>query len=278
MTSMNVRIKKKLGAGLYGSVYLAEAYGQQCIYKLEKTNDNSMFHRQVDFDEFAKPYGRTFMRLIGYGTINPCKYRHSVPYKLSKEDSNWLKGKNKESTCTYLLYTPVLERSLEYTILNRKQHLDMLYQVFNAVNILYTNGWQHRDIHQGNVMYIKDKWLLVDYGAMKHISHNSTPQDDSIEKDYINDGFQVFWNVCMPDVRKSSVQTIKKSNLWSVIKSKVPKNVRDKDPYIVGLACIHNPKIVHEHPFLDLYEFILLHLEDANYKRILEKIKSTKSI
>ena len=53
-----IKLKKKLGEGVNGTVYLCEYKGRNMIYKIEKYNNDkstkSSFIRELEFSKFAK--------------------------------------------------------------------------------------------------------------------------------------------------------------------------------------------------------------------------------
>lgn len=66
---MNTHTKKKLGAGVIGTVYLSDVNGQKCITKIEKYEEVakpllSSYYRQLEFDILAQKYPNNFLTLV----------------------------------------------------------------------------------------------------------------------------------------------------------------------------------------------------------------------
>ena len=93
--------------------------------------------------------------------------------------------KNGLKQCLILSYAPVLDgtlRSLRVDTFTNKQFYTLLYQVIYAINILQKNGYMHRDVHSGNIMYQlispgKYQWYIIDYGTIHHKSFIENARD-----------------------------------------------------------------------------------------------------
>jgi serine/threonine protein kinase len=176
---MNIQTKKKLGEGVMGTVYLSDVNGQKCVTKIEKYEEVktpllSSYYRQLEFDNLAKQYPNKFLTLIQHGIIKNCSHQQKLPKEahFPKDILNHLKEKNKLKDCYVLSYVPILEGTLNDVLLSltRKQWIDCFIQLIESVNIMKTNGFYHRDLHGGNIMYIKKnnkyQWYIIDYGLI----------------------------------------------------------------------------------------------------------------
>lgn len=176
----SIKIKKKIGEGVMGTVYLAKSNGNEYIYKIEKLDDHnegtkSTYVRQIDFDEnVASRYPERFMTLKQYGVILDCDHKQKINKKANK--------KNKENDCVYLLYKPLLDGTLgKFMDKNKsnKQYLSMIYSLVKSIQIMRKEGYSHRDLHDGNIMYKKTnsqnikKELFLTYRGMLRIMFSS---------------------------------------------------------------------------------------------------------
>lgn len=204
---MDIKIIKQIGQGLVGTVYLinygstSNTKGQpqkkdtKAIYKIEKIIDLDNYNRQIDFDEtVAKKYPGAFLNLEQYGIINNCTHIQEIPNDITdKKLKNKLIKKNESTRCCFLIYTPVLDGTLENikTSLTKKQRNDMVYQIVYKINIMQKLGYMHRDIHSKNIMYKKlgntITWYIIDYGLIYNKKYNLTSEDKDVNADFISD-------------------------------------------------------------------------------------------
>lgn len=207
----NMKIIKKLGEGVAGTVYLAEfnkmsnAQHEQYIYKLEKWLPRrdllkDVYYRQVEFDKFAKRYPNKFMTLKTHGVIDHCKHIQPIPKFATGKFRTDLEKKNKSDRCFYLAYTPIYKYNLKSThnklMKNIKLWYKMMYQIIEQIDLMRTAGFTHNDIHSGNIMIDDNSnFHIIDYGM---ISHKNWPQNDNdkmIAKYGITDISMFLWNV-----------------------------------------------------------------------------------
>src|SRR5579871_3137638 len=149
---MNIKIKKKLGEGVIGTVYLSDIDGTESITKVEKYDGDmtlkSNYIRQIDFNNFAKQYPDKFMTLIFHGVIELCKHKQTLPDNpnFNKKFLKQLKEKNKFKRCYVLSYVPVLDGTLESILykLTPKQWLNCLMQLITSINLMRKAGFHHR--------------------------------------------------------------------------------------------------------------------------------------
>ena len=187
---MDIKIKRKLGTGVMGTVYLSEINGIKSITKIERYNGDmttkSPYIRQLKFNELAKKYPNNFLVLVFSGVVEKCEHDNPIIRKkrFNKNKMQYLMKINKWEKCSLLSYKPVLDGDLGSIIhkLNSKQSKNALYQIVTCLNIMKKHGYKHRDSHVGNIMYkrinrisakqklLKYQWFLIDYGMISHKS------------------------------------------------------------------------------------------------------------
>ena len=245
---MNIKIKKKLGVGFNGTVFLSEVNGIKSITKVEKFDGDmttkSNYIRQVKFNELAKQYPEYFLTLVLSGIQENCNHKQPMPKQCDKKCAKEFNKKNDLPQCYILSYVPVLDGtwdSLQRSLskpLSSKQYCSALFQLITACNILKKHGYRHRDIHSKNIMYKlngnKYRWYLIDYGAIYHKSF-TTNRDDKIYDENPPDILSVLWalannhiahhmweNGIKPTPFKQFIKYIQKSDEYTNIKPFLP--------------------------------------------------------
>ena len=199
---MSIKIKKKLGEGVNGTVFACKYNGTDAIYKIEKyNNDNttkSSFIREIEFSKLAKKYPKRFMTLRHHEVINNCDHEQKLP----KGFDDWpnavkkvILKKQKYKYCSVLVYTPVLKYTLKqifHKLSNRQKKHAMNY-LMKSVDILQKAGYVHNDIHWGNVMCDRKVkyWYIIDYGSIwnKKFITNRIDRLTRYEYDHVS----LFW-------------------------------------------------------------------------------------
>lgn len=242
---MNCKIKKKLGSGFNGTVYLSEIDGKPAISKVEKydgdSSSRSTYIREIAFSEVARKYPDYFLTLVFHGVIDNCKHVQEKPdMRMNKRQLKVFNEKNKLPSCSMLSYTPVLDGTLGNVmdVLNEKEFYQMVLRIVETCKILEVMGYRHRDIHQGNIMYRMKKgkyqWYLIDYGACYHANFTKNKTDKFLDENP-NDMLMLLWmiidNYAMLYIRRNKlplvsydtmIKRIKKSADYKVIKQLVP--------------------------------------------------------
>jgi serine/threonine protein kinase len=202
---MEVKLLKKLGAGVNGTAYLAESKGKKYVYKIEKYVPESAplkhsYYRQVDFDEkVAQKHKDKFMTLKQHGIINECQHKQAIPHWAKGTHKKKLIAKNGATECFFLLYEPVLSHTVhsmsKEIFASPKLWRKMCYQLVEQMNILKKSGFSHNDIHNRNVMYHKGNFHIIDYGLVSHPNYPAN-KEDKITKKYGHDDMVMFlWNI-----------------------------------------------------------------------------------
>lgn len=169
---MNIKTVKKIGEGVYGTIYKAKYNNKDTIVKIEKLGDDfSDYREQVRFDVFARKHPTQFMILEAHGIINDCKHNQIIPDYIEGEYRKTIIEKNKSFECYYLIYSPIYKNTL-YNVFpklhsNYKLYTKFLYQIINQLLLLHDAKITHNDIHTKNIMCDKDyNFHLIDYGRV----------------------------------------------------------------------------------------------------------------
>lgn len=168
----NIIIKKKLGAGMLGTTYLAEYKNKQYALKIQhilekdkiKDYKNEMW-RELDLYKFINKLDKEdrtfFTKLHDYKIYNNCNHIQKRPFDVNNnlEFANKLKELDESDWCLkYLLDYKGNNTLHTYLIkkkLTEKQILSILVQVSKIILILYDGGYSHNDLHPGNIMINK---------------------------------------------------------------------------------------------------------------------------
>jgi hypothetical protein len=302
---MDLKIEKKIGEGVNGTVYTGEFNSIKCIIKKEKydndTSTKSCFIREIQFAEFAKKYPEYFMQLIYHGVIEQCDHKQPIPTWADRELRKKLVAKNKLTRCSMLVYTPVLNYTWRHKPkLTTVQYYTAIKQLVEAVDILRTNGYIHGDIHADNIMYNgkTKRWILIDYGKIEHKSFEGKPS----RKDYTTDLMNIIWGTTDPPIMRyiqaNNIKILSYDRFLKKLKSNKPImdniqpyiHVVNEDVYdtaITFLCMMLHPYLYIEYikldidcikfmvkPVdLDLMLYMIKHLSDKNYKSIITHIK-----
>ncbi len=196
----STKVVKKLGTGVIGTTYLIVKNGKKYVCKIEKISKNDTIcdtskslWREIEFRNFTKNFPNHFMQLKSWGILDDCTHKQPIPPNfIDKKVRLMLIDKQKSPYCSQLVYTPVLDGTLnkfnttlnDHHFLNKKS-LAMMCQVLYALGLLALNGYMHGDIHGGNIMYKKTdrktinlggisvptygkQWFMIDYGYVLH--------------------------------------------------------------------------------------------------------------
>jgi serine/threonine protein kinase len=167
-----VKIKKKLGAGMLGTTYLAEYKNKEYALKIQhilekdkiKDYKNEMW-RELDLYKFINKLNKEdqvfFTKLYDYKIYNNCSHIQKRPFDINNnsEFAKKLKELDESEWCLkYLLDYKGNNNLNKFLIKNKlteKQILSILIQVCKIILILYEAGYSHNDLHPGNIMINK---------------------------------------------------------------------------------------------------------------------------
>jgi serine/threonine protein kinase len=198
MDISKIKVIKKLGAGMLGTVYLIEYDNKQYAMKVQKIleeekkkNTKSMIWREIlfyrDVNKMSPESQKFFSKLYSSKIIENCKHTQVRPKNLPAMVS-FLNKMNKSNICIILVIDYKGSTNL-YNFLQKKlstkQIYSILLQVCKILLLLEDIKYSHNDLHPGNIMVhsTKDKnfeimghripyngfqLVAIDYGSMTH--------------------------------------------------------------------------------------------------------------
>ena len=205
----SIKVIKKLGSGVIGTTYLIEMNGEKYVDKIEKINKDDIYFdlsknlwREIEFaNKFASKYPNHFMQLKSFEIVKECDHvQPNPPPFIQGKKRQDLINKNKSDYCSKLIYSPVLDGTLQsfYNKINKKTNnkafWSMFCQITYSIGLLIDNGYIHRDTHPGNIMFKKTnkkyiklgnimvnthgmQWFIIDYGLIMHKSYKLNNKD-----------------------------------------------------------------------------------------------------
>lgn len=192
----NFIIKKTLGRGMYGTVYLINYKKKDCALKIEHIlkkdmeNKKSKVWNEIYFSKkFANKYPDQFTSLISFDFLDNCTHKQEYVWNLNMFDKKLqdeLIKLSKSKYCVRKIYSLI-----DYTLgdiinkLSKDQIYSMIIQFFYIIYILEKNKYIHGDIHQFNIGVVKtDKkyikifnkkiptfgfiYKMIDFGRVLH--------------------------------------------------------------------------------------------------------------
>lgn len=201
MDFSKIKVIKKLGAGMWGTVYLIDyenkkyAMKVQKILEEEKTqNPKFPIWRELlffnDVNKMPRDAQKFFCRLHGF-KIQACeKYKHIRP-KNSPQNSIFFekfKKMNASNICILLVMDYLGSISL-YDYLQTsppaKKIYTILLQICKINKIMSDMKYSHNDLHPSNLMVTQTKsgiqLVAIDYGNVTNASYGKTLSNDSEE-------------------------------------------------------------------------------------------------
>jgi serine/threonine protein kinase len=200
MDFSKIKVIKKLGAGMWGTVYLIDyenkkyAMKVQKILEEEKTqNPKFPIWRELlffnDVNKMPRDAQKFFCRLHGYKIQECGKYKHIRP-KNVPENSIFVKKfkkMNASNICVVLVMDYVGSLSLyDYlqTSLPAKKIYTILLQICKINKIMSDMKYSHNDLHPSNLMVTENTGLqlvAIDYGNVTNASYGNALSNDSEE-------------------------------------------------------------------------------------------------
>ena len=193
---LDIRTIKKIGNGIEGTTYLIKYNDDDAVAKVEKVDidnvsDIDKIENEVSFAKKVSKHknSKYFLQLESHMYMNNCNgHVIDIPYWCANKCKKTIEKKNSNNTCSIIIYTPVMERSLNYFLLNsvdsRKENVfsNLIYQVCVGINTIRSLGYVHYDLHSGNIMYYKNKngyeWRIIDYGKVIDVKSRNYSLDN----------------------------------------------------------------------------------------------------
>ena len=200
----NITLKKELGEGAFGKIYLAiDKKKNKYAYKIEKIVKEhikktlkSNYWREIEFNEnIAKKYPDQFMTLYDYKIQYPCDYQNNsalANVRFKQHLINDKINKKKSMYCAIKLWSLVdgiIKKLLLSNKISNCVYYDLLIQIINIIYILDKNNYKHSDLHPSNIAYINtDKEYIkilnkqipthgyiikiIDYGSIRNKTYD----------------------------------------------------------------------------------------------------------
>jgi serine/threonine protein kinase len=166
-----VKILKKLGAGVNGTVHLCEYRNKRYALKREHIIPTDM---KVDIDilkyidKLTPSEQMFFTKCHGYEIYDKCRLKQKT---VKTHDTEYRTLKNRSQWCIrYLLdYKGSTTLREIYTSLNSQQQISCILQIIHAILILKKSGYSHNDLHHNNIMV--NKTDLETFSLQRHNVH-----------------------------------------------------------------------------------------------------------
>jgi serine/threonine protein kinase len=200
MDFSKIKVVKKLGAGMWGTVYLIDyenkkyAMKVQKILEEEKTqNPKYPIWRELlffnDVNKMPRDAQKFFCRLHGYKIQECGKYKHIRPKNVPQNSIFFEKFKemNASNICILLVMDYLGSISLyDYlqTIPPAKKIYTILLQICKINKIMSDMKYSHNDLHPSNLMVTENTGLqlvAIDYGNVTNVSYGKAYSNDSEE-------------------------------------------------------------------------------------------------
>lgn len=162
----NIKLIKKIGYGMYGTIYLVKYENEyhalkiEHILKKDMTKKSSIIWNEINFSlNFGNNYPDQFIKLRAYDFINNCKHDQQYSSNItlfSNKTQKKIKSLSTSDFCIRKIYS-LIDTSLNkiFNKLSKVQIYSMLMQLFYTVNLLEKNNYIHGDIHAGNIGVLK---------------------------------------------------------------------------------------------------------------------------
>lgn len=214
MNFSKIKIIKKLGAGIWGTVYLIDYEKKKYAMKVQKITEEEKTKNPVypiwrellfykDVNKMPWDSQKFFSRLYGFKLQKCDKYKHIRPKNIPENSILVEKFKqiNASNLCVILIMDYLGSTPLyDYLLINHstKKIYTILLQICKIILILNEMKYSHNDLHPANIMVIptNDKTfeingynvpynrlqlVAIDYGNMTNVSYGKEFLDDSEE-------------------------------------------------------------------------------------------------
>ena len=201
MDFSKIKVIKKLGAGMWGTVYLIDYENKKYAMKVQKIleeeksrNPKFSIWRELlffnDVNKMPRDAQKFFCRLHGYKIQECGKYQHIRPKNIPQNSIHveYFKKMNASNTCVVLVMDYVGSLSLyDYlqTSLPAKKIYTILLQICKINKIMSDMKYSHNDLHPSNLMVTQTKsgiqLVAIDYGNVTNASYGKALSNDSEE-------------------------------------------------------------------------------------------------
>jgi serine/threonine protein kinase len=207
MQLSKIKVIKKLGAGMLGTVYLINyenkiyAMKVQKIFEEEKTKNikypiwrELLFYKDVN--KMPTESQKFFCKLYGYKIIENCNHTQIRP-KILPYQMNFLEKINKSNICIILIIdykgSTTLYDFLQKNI-PKKQIYSILLQVCKIILILSSIKYLHIDLHPGNIMIhaTKDETFEIMKNQIPHFGLQLAAIDYGSMTKYNKESYYLF--------------------------------------------------------------------------------------
>ena len=200
MDFSKIKVIKKLGAGMWGTVYLIDYKNKKYAMKVQKIleeekaqNPKFPIWRELlffnDVNKMPRESQKFFCRLHGYKIQECGKYKHIRPKNVPNNSIfvEKVKELNASNICVVLVMDYLGSTSL-YDYLQTsppaKKIYTILLQICKINQIMSDMKYSHNDLHPSNLMVIENTGLqlvAIDYGNVTNASYGKALSNDSEE-------------------------------------------------------------------------------------------------
>jgi serine/threonine protein kinase len=244
MKLSKIKVIKKLGTGMFGTVYLIEYENKKYAMKVQKILEEEkiknikypiwrelLFYRDVD--KMPQESQKFFCHLHGYKIQECGKYKHIRPKNIPQNSIyvKYFKKMNASNKCIILIIDYLGETSLyDYlqTKLSAKKIYTILLQICEINKILSDMKYSHNDLHPSNLMVTKTKsglqLVAIDYGNMTNASYGKAFSNDS-EEYYFLDLSKTIFSILQNEPKLEKNCRLQKKKYPYEIKKKYEEDV-----------------------------------------------------
>jgi len=187
MDFTKIKVIKKLGTGMYASVYLIEYDGKQYALKKQKIlegnrnrSSRSITWREMFFYEYVNKMSpdtqKFFCKLFGFKIEDNCTHTQIRPKNIQKNAN--LKTKMNEINASNICANFIIEYKGDMTLydfmgttLSPKQIYSILLQLCKIIFVMSEAMYSHNNVHLGNFMVLPTKDKTFEFMGSQ-IPHN----------------------------------------------------------------------------------------------------------
>ena len=234
-----IKLLKKLGFGIYGTIYLVKINNKKYALKVQKIINRKEIIKELELYEFINKINnddqKFFTKLYKYEFDNKCKHSQKRYINIdSKASNNFSKEITKHDISPYCLRyimdyhgNKTLSNYLIYNKLSKKNIYSIILQCIKIHLVLFKGGYSHNDLHNNNIMVRKTKdvyftfmknkipyygiqLVAIDYGMV-----SKKRSEKLLLKDIIKNIMNIVSNFLLP--RKEILELIEKNNVKDIV-------------------------------------------------------------